>query len=268
MKFDIKKNVNPNLKHYSHKDLQLARDFSKKMYNEFSFFLKAVIIFGSTARGEHEGKGDIDIMIIVDDVSTVLSPAIVETYRIITEKLITEVSTRLHVITLKLTAFWDYVRNSDPVAVNILRDGVALIDTGFFEPLQGLLQRGRIRPTAEAVWSYFSRAPRTLMNSRWHLSQATVDLYWAVIDAAHAALMTQHVIPPSPSHVAEMMNKELIQKGLVKKKYADIMNMFYRLMKQITHREIQHISGVQYEKYRKQAEDFVAVMRKVVESKK
>ena len=259
--------MNPNTKHYSHKDMELAREFAKNMYKEFSFFLKAVIIFGSAARGQERGSGDVDIMIVVDDVSTLLSPEIVETYRIITEKIIGKVSTRLHVITLKLTAFWDYIRNSDPVAVNILRDGVALIDTGFFEPLQALLQRGRIRPTGEAVWAYFSRAPRTLTNSRWHLSQATIDLYWAVIDSAHAALMKHNVIPPSPSHVANMMIETLVKKKLVKKKYADTMNFFYRLMKQITHREIKFISGHQYEKYRAQAEDFVKTMRKIVESK-
>ncbi len=267
MKFDIKRNVNPNMKHYSHEDLQLARRFAKNMYDEFSAFLKAVIIFGSTARQEHPGEGDIDIMIVVDDVTTVLNPAIVETYRIITEKIIAKISTRLHVITLKLTAFWDYVRNSDPVAVNMLRDGVALIDTGFFEPLQGLLQRGRIRPTAEAIWTYFSRAPRTLTNSHWHIMQATVDLYWAVIDAAHAALMKQGVVPPSPKHVGDMINEVLVRKGLVNKKYVNTMNNFYRLMKRISHREIKSISGQEYEKYRSQAVDFVNVMRKVVEMK-
>lgn len=267
MKFDIKKNVNPNTKHYSHEDLQLARNFSKKMYDEFSGFLKSVIIFGSTARQEHPGKGDIDIMIIVDDVTTVLTPAIVETYRIITEKIITEVSTRLHVMTLKLTAFWDYVRNSDPVAVNILRDGVALIDTGFFEPLQGLLQRGRIRPTAEAIWTYFSRAPNTLNNSKWHIMQATVDLYWAVIDSAHAALMKQGVIPPSPKHVGEMIKEKLVKPGLVSKKCALTMDMFYKVMKQIEHREIKFVTGQQYDIYKKEAEEFVESMKKVVENR-
>ncbi len=267
MKFDIKRNVNPNTKHYSHKDLKLARDFSKKMYEEFSFFLKAVIIFGSAARQEHPGKGDIDIMIIVDDVSTVLTPAIVETYRIITEKIISRVSTRLHVMTLKLTAFWDYVRSSDPVAVNILRDGVALIDTGFFEPLQGLLQRGRIRPTTEAIWSYFSRAPRTLTNSQWHVIQATVDLYWAVIDAAHAALMKQGVVPPSPRHVGTMIKQKLVNKGLVSKKHANTMDFFYKLMKQIDRREIKFVTGQQYDTYKNQAQEFVDVMRKIVEQK-
>ncbi len=267
MKFDIKRNMNPNTKHYSHEDLQLARTFSKKMYNEFSAFLKAVIVFGSTARQEDKNHGDIDIMIVVDDVSIVLTPALVETYRILTEKMISQVSTRLHIITLKLSAFWDYVRTSDPVAVNILRDGVALIDTGFFEPLQALLQRGRIRPTSESVWAYFSRAPRTLTNSRWHIIRATVDLYWAVIDSAHAALMKQGVVPPSPSHVGDMMKEVLVLKKLVDKKYVFVMDMFYKLMKQIDHREIKFITGQQYEQYRVQAEDFVNAMRAIVEKR-
>ena len=50
---------------------------------------------------------------------------------------------------------------------------------------------------------YFGRAPITLRNSKWHLNQATIDLYWAVIDATHAALMKLGEIPPSPEHIPD-----------------------------------------------------------------
>ena len=104
-------------------------------------------------------QGDIDILIVFDDVSVNLTPEIVSTYRIIIEKVISEVSTRLHVTTIKLTTYWEYVRAGDPIGMNILRDGVALLDTGFFDPLHALLVRGRIRPSPESVWTYLRELP-------------------------------------------------------------------------------------------------------------
>src|SRR3989344_2412738 len=190
MQFNIEKVALQGKKKYSPEATDLARKFTQRIMKEFGTFIRGVVLFGSAARFEDTGKGgDIDILVIIDDVSIVLQGEFVEAYRLIVHKIVGELSPKLHITTLKFTSFWEYVRNADPVAVNMLRDGVALLDTGFFEPMQILLQRGRIRPTVESVWNYFVRAPATLANSRWHIMQAMLDLYWAVIDAAHAGLM-------------------------------------------------------------------------------
>ena len=268
MQFDIKKNINKNVNKYHEEDLRIAYDFSKRLYQEFREFLKAVVIFGSVSKSWSKEKyHDIDILVIVDDVSMVLGPEIVEAYRIIVEKIIVDVSPKLHITTLKLSSFWDYVRNSDPVAVNILREGVAVVDTGFFDPLQALLFQGRIRPTQESVWTYYGRAPRTLVNSRWHIMQATVDLYWAVIDAAHAALMKMNVVPPSPEHVGELMVEKLVKPGLLGKQYAHVPDKFYKISKAILHREKKDVSGKEYEELYKEAYDFVEHVRYFIDKK-
>jgi len=191
LKFDIKGGIHPNITKYPNEDLTIARSFAKRIENEFGNFLKAVVLFGSAARKHTplETKGDVDVLIVVDDLSIRMTREVVEAYRLIVERTIGKVSTRLHVTSMTITSFWEYVRAGDPVAINILRDGIALKDVGFFAPLQALLIQGRIRPTHESVWVYFGRAPRTLLNSKWHLLQATLDLYWAVIDATHSALM-------------------------------------------------------------------------------
>ncbi|MBI4440659.1 nucleotidyltransferase domain-containing protein [Candidatus Woesearchaeota archaeon] len=266
MQFDLKKTVHKNVSKYREEDMKTAYEFAKRLYTEFKEFLKAVVIFGSVARSfQKEKYNDIDIMVIVDDVSMRLTPEIVEAYRIIVEKIIVDTSPRLHVTTLKLSAFWDYVRNSDPVAINILRDGIAVVDTGFFDPLQALLFMGRIRPTQESVWTYYGRAPRTLVNSRWHLMQATLDLYWAVIDAAHAALMKLGAVPPSPEHIADMMQDKLVRPGLMNKKHAHVPAKFYALSKAILHREKKEVHGKEYEELYKEAYDFVEHMRLFIE---
>lgn len=259
LEFKIEKRKKRNADAYEQTDIDLAYSFSKKIYKELRSLIKAIVIFGSAAR-KKKNSHDIDILLIIDDISMVLTQELIQTYRIIVEKIIADTSTKLHVTTLKFTNFWEYVRSGDPVAVNILRDGYALIDTGFFDPLQHLLYQGRIRPSPESVWAYYTRAPQTITNSKWHLLQATIDLYWAVIDSAHAALMKINEVPPSPEHVADLLQERLASKGLIGKKYPGVMRRFYDLMKMITGRDIKEISGEQYTEYLKEAQDFVQAM--------
>ncbi|MBW2966014.1 nucleotidyltransferase domain-containing protein [Candidatus Woesearchaeota archaeon] len=265
MKFEVKRKTSPNITKYAHEDLTIARSFAKRLFNEFGDFLKAVVLFGSAARRTSKPKGDIDVLIVVDDTAIRMTKEVVEAYRLITEEIIGKVSTRLHVTSLTLTSFWEYIRAGDPIAVNILRDGVALIDTGMIDPLQALLIQGRVRPTHESVWVYFGRAPRTLLNSKWHLLQATLDLYWAVIDAAHAALMHIGETPPSPEHAGDLLDKKLVKTKKLEAKYADTMRKFYKIMKMITHREIKEVKGPEYENYYREAETFVNRIQRFIE---
>jgi len=265
MKFDIPKKEHPNLERYYKEDVDTAYKFANEIYKELGSLIRAVVIFGSTARRTKGAGGDIDILVIIDDLMMNISPEVVEAYRLIVQKSIVKISTKLHVTTMRFTSFWEYMRNGDPVAINLLRDGVALIDSGFFDPMQALLKRGRVRPTQESIWTYYTRAPNTLHNSKWHLLQAVIDLYWAVIDAAHAALMKIGEIPPTPEHAADLMEQKLVKRKLLEHKYVTIMRNFYRLMKMVTHREIVEIKGEEFDHYYKIAEDFVHRMRRLIE---
>ena len=257
MEFQVPKQQNPNIKSYNKEELRVAYEFAKRMHGEFGDFLKAIVLFGSTAKHIVNKAGDVDILVVVDDVTVTPTQELVEAYRIIVEKMVTDVSTRLHVTTIKLSTFWEYIRAGDPIGMNILRDGVALLDTGFFDPLRALLMRGRIRPSEEAVWTYFARAPRTLHNAKWHVLQAVIDMYWAVIDAAHAAIMVLGETPPSPDHVAFILEEKLIKPNHLDRKYAAIVNKFYLLQKKIMHREIREIKGAYLDTLFKEAQDFV-----------
>ncbi len=267
MKFKINPRENPNIQEYPREETEIAREFAKKVYDEFGSFVKSVILFGSASR-EATKTRDIDVLIIVDDVSVQLSREITQTYRIIIENLVADISDKLHVTTLRLTSFWEYLRSSDPVAVNILRDGVALIDSGFFDPLRVLLIQGRIRPTAESVWNYFVRAPTTLRNSQWHILQAALDLYWAVIDASHAILMHYGEIPPTPAHVSELVKEKIVSKKILPKTYPAIIKKYFDLAKKIEGREIKKISGPEYERYYKEATEFVDKIKQILEKER
>jgi len=253
---------------YNPAHIKLARRFAKKVYRELGDFIVALTLFGSAARGQSKKNSDIDILVIVDDIHVKLDREIVETYRIIIAKAAADIDPkRLHVQTMAWSAFWEYVRAGDPVAINILRDSIALIDIGFFDPMQILLSAGRIRPTVESIWTYFALAPASMQRAKTHIDMAIVDLYWAAIDSAHAALMSLGEIPPSPSHVAGIIEEKLVKPGHVTQKYADIMRHLYEISKRILHRESSGLDGATYDRYKRLADSFVEVMKKFIDSR-
>jgi|SRR3989344_5465476 len=258
MKFSVERKSVPYGPAYTEEDYAVARNFAVRIHNEFGVFIKAVVLFGGQSKTKH--LGDIDILIVVDNVSLKISPEITETYRIITEKIASETSPRLHITTLRFTSFWEYIRIGDPVGINILRTGVALIDTGFFYPMQMMLHDGRIRPSAEAVAMYNQRCSATLLNSQNHLLQAVVDLYWAAIDSAHAAVMSTGEMPPAPSEMAETIGRFFVPRK-AEKKHVKLMDTLYKLSKEIIHRDVNFIEGKKYDALFSATKDFVKTMK-------
>lgn len=266
MDFPLENRKDKILNTYLKEDLEIVYSFAKEVVMEAKELVKGIIIFGSTVKNTvPEPKSDIDVLLILDDVKIIITPEIMQTFKIILGNIVAKVNPKLHITTLKFSTFWEYVRVGDPVAVNILRDGAAIIDYGFFEPLQILLFQGRIRPSSESVWTYFSRAPKTLANSRWHLLQATLDLYWSVIDSAHAVLMRLGYIPPSPEHVSELFNEKVVKEGHLDKSSVNTIRQFYRLAKMIQHGDIRDIKGDEFEVYYREASDFVDSCHEFIE---
>ncbi|RZD32256.1 MAG: hypothetical protein CXT77_00600 [uncultured DHVE6 group euryarchaeote] len=268
MKFEVKRRENKLEDKYTKLDRDIARKFAKIVNSELSDLISVLVLFGSTARGRSNKSSDIDILIVIDDVHITMNKALVETYRIIIQKAVAKVNPdRLHVQTLPLTSFWEYVRAGDPVAVNILRDGIALIDKGFFDPLQILLLTGRIRPSRESVQNYMNMSYASLSRSKSGVNNAILDLYWATIDAAHSALMSVGEVPASPAAVADMIDEKLVKQKYVDKKYSDIMRHMYEISKRIMKREISSLDGKTYDRYLKHSENFIEAMKNVVNRK-
>jgi len=265
MKFPVKARQKKDRIKYNKKDFEIAKLFTERLYKEFGTFVRAVVLFGSVAKRKQKTQ-DIDILVVLDDLKIKFSDDVVQTYRVILEKIVANIDPqRLHIQSMKFTSFWEYARVGDPVAINILRYGVALIDTGFFDPMQALLDDGKIRPSKEAVYTYYTMAPASLHKARQHTMSAVVDMYWAVIDASHAMLMDLGEIPPTPEHVADLLDKRMVKKGLLKKSDANIMRKFYKLFKDITHRKVKEVKGKDYDKLMKEAEYFVNVSKRFLE---
>jgi predicted nucleotidyltransferase len=223
-------------------EFNIALDFSKKCINDFEDFLKAIVLFGSTItknklfeKYSSKNSSDIDILIIIEDTKYNLSDEIIASYRVKTAQIIKEVSERIHITTLRLSKFWELILEGDPLILNILRDGEAIYDSGFFLSFKKLLEKGKIKPSAEAILTYLSRSIYSIKLSEDAIKKTIIDLYWAILDASQAALMYHDEFPPPPEKVYDEMLKLNKKISLLTKKEIEIIPKLYHEVKNITH---------------------------------
>lgn len=255
MKYNIHKKHSKTKQKYSTANIDLVYKFSKEIHEELGDLVKAIILFGSAARKKQD-VNDIDVLLILDDVSIRLVPELVQTYRIIVEKAVQKTSPKIHVTSMKFTSFWEYIRSGDPIAVNIVRDGYAIYDTGFFEPIQMLLFQGRIRPSNEALWSYFNRGKSLISSSQKRIMEAVMDLYWGAMDLGHSALMSINEVPVSPEHVPDLLEDKLVKSKLISKKIPRTLRKLYSYNKKITSGKIKEISGADFDYLLKETKNY------------
>ena len=244
--------------------IDIAYEFSKRAYREFGDFIKAVVLFGSYARRSEKKASDIDILILVDDSAYKITEEVSNSYKFIMEKIIRETSDRIHATTLKLTNFWASLMKADPVIVNILREGMPILDSGFFEPVQMLLFAGKIRPTEESILTYLGRAPASLKNARNRLFQALYDLYWATVDSAHAAIMSLGFIPPVPSKIPEVIKKQQSDE-LFNSSDLEHIERVINLFEAMKNNELKNLSGIEIESLMKSTKIFIEHMADMVD---
>ncbi len=249
----------------SERDYKIAYEFAAKVYKKFGPVVLSVVLFGSAAKGTPKPESDIDIIVIVDNVSMVWDEEVISWYREELFKIIKIDPNRdlLHINTVTLSAFWDNVRSGDPAIMNMLRYGIALVDLGFFEPMKYLLLQGRIRPTAEAVYTVMTRVPWHLLRARVKTLSAIDDMYWAMVDSAHAALMIRNQTPPSPEHVPELLETIFVKTKKLDKQFIDWYSEMYELAHAIKNHKMHRISGEEYEKWYRRTEQFTKVMERL-----
>lgn len=265
MDFPQKKRLNNNENRYHIENLKIAREFSKGLLKELGELIRSIVLFGSNSTNAKVLKtSDVDIMIVLDNVSVFVTPELREAYRVITSSLVNNISDKLHVMTVNLSDLWDMARKGDPVLINILRYGTPLFDRDLVEPMQYLLEIGKIRPTKEAVYNYSSRAETLLQDTDKHMQDAVLDLYYSVIDIVHSTLMCKKITPPSPREMQEIFRETF--KGSKLEKYSEIIDEFYSINKDIEHNSKIKISGSEYDKLKKKAEKLFLALKDYVKS--
>ena len=246
----------------------IASDFAIKAYAKFDKIIKSIILFGSTAKGVAEEKSDIDIIIIIDDCTIQWDEELIAWYREELGKIIKEnpYKKALHINSIRLSTWWDEMLRGEPVAINVIRFGEALIDFGgFFNPLKVLLARGKIKNTPETIYIALGRAPSHMIRSKAAMLSALEGLYWAFVDAAHAALMAAKQVPPSPEHIADMLREQFVKKKMLNPKFVLWYNDIYTLMHKILRNEIIDIKGSELDEWRERADVFLRNMAKIID---
>jgi len=255
----------PTLKLRNEHDIAL--DFATKVYRKFEKSIKSIILFGSTVKQTAVAGSDIDIIIVIDDVSIKWDQEMIAWYREELNKILkaNPYQKGLHLNTIKLSTWWNDLLKGDPVVLNVLRYGESLIDLGgFFEPLKFLLIEGKIKPTPEAVYNSLQRAPLHLQRSKAAELASVEGLYWSMVDAAQAALIAASVSPPSPEHIPADLKQTFTDRGMLNGKYIDWYRDLLILHKKILHGEIKELKGIVIDDWQARAEEFLKVMTDLV----
>ena len=269
----IKKKVNRELREKDFPTLELkteqeiARDFAVKVYKKFDKIIKTIVLFGSIIKGDKVLGSDIDIIILLDDASIKWDQELIAWYREELEKIIQSnpYKSNLHINTIKLSLWWQDLMRGDPLILNILRDGEAMIDAGgFFNPLKALLIEGKIKATPEAIYACLQRAPTHIARSKAAALSSIEGLFWSMVDSSHAALIAADVRPASPEHISRELRDTFVNLGKLKPKYLEWFKELLILHKDINHGKMRDLKGIEIDTWQQRAEEFLNVMAKLV----
>ncbi len=247
---------------------EMATDFASKVYKQFDTMIKSVVMFGSSSKKEQKPESDVDIIIILDDVSIKFDEELIAWYR----KHLGEIMRKnayakpLHVNSVKLSTWWDDMLKGDPVVLNVIRYGEALIDFGgFFNPLRVLLKQGKIKSTPEAIYTLLERSPTHLVRAKQSMLAVVDGLYWTFVDSAHAALIAANVMPASPEEVPKVLTNTFVKKRLLSKKYVDSYVSIHQVAKDIVHGKLHDVPGKVLDEWFVKSDEFLREMSRLIE---
>jgi len=247
---------------------EIAMDFATKVYEKFDQMIKSIVLFGSSAKKTMTPDSDIDIIIIIDDVSVRWDQELIAWYREELGEVIKSnpYAKALHINTVKLSTWWDDMMRGDPVVINILRYGDALIDHGgFFNPLRVLLKEGKIRSTPESIYTLLQRAPGHLTRAKQSMLAVVDGLYWTMVDSAHAALIAANVMPSSPEAIPDVLTETFVKSRKLNKKYVDYYAAVHHVAKDIIHGNLTKIKGKELDNLFEFADSFLGEMASLVD---
>jgi len=189
----------------------VIRKFAEKLVESYHNFVQAVILFGSFTTDKHTADSDIDVLIIVNDINIPFTSSIKSSFDLGVEKykaeVLVETKTQrpIHSNVVGLTEFWKGVKNTDPVVINVLRSGIAIYETGFFVPFKELLLRGEIIPSEEGIINMFYVGKGFMEMSQHKIKEAIDALYWAMIKAVQAVILSKNIYPGLPKDTPQIL---------------------------------------------------------------
>ncbi len=247
--------------------IKAAEKFKEKILKKFGDAIKSIIIWGSVTRGDYTGKSDVDIYVIFDDTKYSLKvfEEIKDKINRDMAKIAKETDPRISVQPIiPLSEFIDQFREHHPLFYNIVREGYAIYDTGFFIPMRKLLEFGHFPLTKEAAVRRIFSVDENLDRAKNILSLVIAkDIYHAVLDSTQGLLMYLGVEPPAPKITPKVAKKHLLEKGLITEKEFKMLEDTIKFYKSAEYGETKKVTGKEFDEWLKRAEEYVAKIKEV-----
>lgn len=246
--------------------VEIIKKFAKEALKKYGKLIRSIVLFGSTARKEFKEESDIDVFVIIDDTKAKITPRvkidIEDGLDAIARKLSKNLSLQQPYL---LTEFWKLVREGHPIILNFIREGIPVYDKDIFLPIKKLLQMGEIKPSKEAVEKFIERGPkriRRVENAKIYM--VVEDCYYAMLESAQAVLMFLGKMPPRPADAPKELRRSLVEKKLLDEKFVGYLEGVIKVRKDVEHKKIKTISGVQLDKWINRTKEFVKEMQKLI----
>ena len=241
---------------------KIAYAFASKAYKHFRELIKCIVYFGPVSK-EFEPS----VIVIIDDCTINWDRELIAWYRQEIAGLLASQKyfKKLNINTITLSVFVDEIIECEPTAINVLRYGETLIDFGgFFSPLKILLARGKIKPTAESVFSSLRRGPVHLSQAKMNVAKSIENIHLGMVDSANAALMSVGFVPPSPSLISKMLEGVFVGCKALERKYVRYYDEIARVSEGVALGRRVFLSAKDIDKYVLKAKEFQKEMRRIV----
>jgi len=251
--------------------LRISELHKTMVLKKFEKYIVSYVAAGSLFRGEK--SNDIDVYLIIDDtdVKKMSRVELKDKLRAIIigmgfeASAITGVKKQFHIQVYILTDFWESIKDAHPVIFTLLRDGVPLYDRGVFMPWKLLLKMGRIKPSPESIDMHMSMGEKLIKAAKRRLLDiVSLDLYYATLNPAQAALMLYGISPPTPREAIRLLDEIFVKKEkLLEKKYVNILQNLFDFFKGMEHGKIKEVSGKEIDRVLRDTEDYLKRVKKL-----
>lgn len=239
-----------------------VKEYSVKVREKFGKYVKAVVIFGSFARGNYTVGSDIDVLIILDDTESDkgIDQALRDSLHNQMQDLASKIDKEMHVQLHTLTEFWDYIRNGDALFFNYLRTGIPVYDGGFYKPMNRLLVSGAIKPSQEAIFKSIDGAKSYLTKVADYMNWAIERMYRAATWSANAYLMAAGMPPAEVTELAPVLTRYFVEPGTMPAEHVQALDEVIKLQKGIEHGEVKNLTPEKVAEVKKKCDGLVAYM--------
>ena len=193
--------------------------YCQALAEQFPGLVEQIILYGSKARGTATPDSDLDLLLVIREGDRRLREAVSTSGD--TLALATDVVPSIMVLTADE---WESQRKRRaPFWITVTRDGRRAPS---WEPIAAEGDRYRMNP--EDVRAEFGRAEESLRAARLLQGEALFGdaisrSYYAVMHAARAALLVHDMITESHAAVRRLFGDILVRRGLIEKRWADIL---------------------------------------------